>query len=166
MTALAAFTLFHVALSLVGIAAGFVVLFGLLHGRRLDGWMAVFLTTTVATSVTGFGFPADHILPSHVLAVLSLAVLGVAIYARYRAHLAGRWRATYVTTATVAQYFNVFVLVVQSFQKVPALRALAPTQSELPFAVTQVVVLVGMIALGSLAAFRFDARGGRALRAV
>src|SRR6266446_4802549 len=135
------FTFVHVLLSLVGIGAGFVVLFGLLTGRQLDGWTALFLATTVATSVTGFGFPVDHLLPSHKVGIISLVVLAVAILARYARHLAGAWRRIYVVCAAVALYLNVFVGVVQAFLKVPALTAMAPKQTEPPFVATQVAVL-------------------------
>src|SRR5262245_22575150 len=124
------YTLVHVVISLIGIATGFVVLAGLLKNQRLDGWTAVFLVTTAATGLTGFGFPFVRLLPSHIVGAISLVVLAIAIVARYRHRMARGWRATYVVTAVMALYFNVFVLVVQSFQKVPALAALAPTQSE------------------------------------
>jgi hypothetical protein len=150
----ATFTLVHVLISLAGIGMGLVVLFGLLARKRLDGWTAAFLVTTVATSVTGFGFPFDHLLPSHIVGIISLVVLALAIVARYPLGLAGAWRRTYVITATIALYFNVFVLVVQSFQKVPALRALAPTQSEPPFAIAQGAVLLLFIGLGTVATLR------------
>src|SRR6266436_1271280 len=107
------YTLIHVVISLVGIFSGFVVLFGLLSGKRLDGWTDLFLATTVATSVTGFFFPVHHFMPSHAIGILSLLVLAVAIYARYARHLAGAWRAVYVISALVALYFNVFVGIVQ-----------------------------------------------------
>ena len=149
------FTLVHVVLSLVGIGSGFVVILGLLKGKRLDGWTAVFLATTVATSVTGFGFPFDHLLPSHKVGILSLLVLTVAILARYAFHLAGAWRRTYAISAVIALYFNVFVLVVQAFLKVPALHALAPKQTEPPFLVTQLIVLVVFVLLGIKTAKRF-----------
>jgi hypothetical protein len=145
----------HVVLSLVGILSGFVVLFGMLGGKRLDGWTVLFLASTVATSVTGFLFPVDHFLPSHAVGILSLVVLAVAILARYALHLAGAWRRIYVVGAVVALYLNVFVAVVQSFRKVPALKAMAPTQSEPPFLVTQVVVMALCVALGIVAAKRF-----------
>ena len=148
------YTLVHVVLSLVGIASGLLVLAGFLTGKKFGGLNALFLTTTVATSATGFGFPFTHLLPSHVVGAISLAVLAVAIYARYSRQQAGRWRATYVVCAVAALYFNVFVLVVQSFMKVPSLHALAPTQSEPPFAIAQLVVLVIFIALGALAVRR------------
>src|SRR5713101_5084695 len=148
------FTFVHVLLSLVGIGAGFVVLFGLLTGKQLDGWTALFLATTVATSVSGFGFPVDHLLPSHKVGIISLVVLAVAILARYALHLAGAWRRIYVVCAAVALYLNVFVGVVQAFLKVPALTALAPRQTEPPFVITQLVVLVLFIGLTIVAAKR------------
>ncbi len=149
------YTLIHVVISLIAIATGFVVLTGLLKNRRLDAWTAVFLVTTIATSVTGFGFPFVRLLPSHIVGAISLVVLAMAVVARYTCHMAGGWRATYVITAVSALYFNVFVLIVQTFQKVPALAALAPTQSEPPFAVTQLIVLVAFLILGYLAVVRF-----------
>src|SRR5256712_2136173 len=136
------FTLVHVVLSLVGIFAGLVVLFGMFSSKKLNGWTALFLATTVLTSVTGFFFPFDHLLPSHIVGILSLVVLAVAILALYAYHLAGSWRWIYVVGTAVALYLNVFVGVVQAFQKVPLFSALAPTQSEPPFVITQVVVLV------------------------
>ena len=151
------FTLVHVLLSLVGIVAGLVVMFGLIAGKRLDGWTVVFLATTVATSVTGFGFPFDHLLPSHKVGIVSLLVLPVAIVARYAFHMAGAWRRIYVISAAVALYLNIFVLVVQLFLKVPALKAIAPTQKEPPFAIAQVVVLALFAWLTVLAARRFRA---------
>jgi len=152
---LTAFTLFHVALSLVGIGSGLVVLYGFLTSKWSSSWNTVFLTTTVATSVTGFFFPFHRFLPSHAVGILSLVVLGIASLARYRFHLAGAWRRTYVITSLIALYFNVFVLVAQMFQKIPALKALAPTQSENPFKVTQLVVLVLFVLLTIRAAAKF-----------
>lgn len=149
------FTFVHVAISLVGILSGLVVAFGLLGAKRLDGWTAVFLASTVATSVTGFFFPFKGITPGIVVGVLSLVVLAIAIDARYRRQLAGGWRRTYVISAIIALYFNVFVLIVQLFEKVPTLKALAPTQKEPPFAVTQVIVMALFIVLGIAAAKRF-----------
>ncbi len=149
------YTTFHVLLSLIGIASGFVVIFGLISGKRLDGWTSLFLWTTVATSVTGFGFPINGVTPGIILGILSLVVLTAAILGRYTFHLAGPWRRVYVVDAAVALYFNVFVLVAQSFMKVPALKALAPTQSEPPFAVAQLAVLVLFIVLTTLAVKRF-----------
>ena len=149
------FTLAHVLLSVLGIGSGVVVMFGLLTGKQLDGWTRLFLATTVATSVTGFGFPIDHLLPSHKVGVISLVVLAVAIIARYVLHLRGAWRRIYVVCAAVAHYLNVFVGVVQAFEKVPALSALAPRQTEPPFLITQLLVLVLFIGLTIVAAKRF-----------
>jgi hypothetical protein len=149
------FTLFHVLISLVGIGSGLVVLYGFLAGRRFDRYTPIFLWTTVATSVTGFLFPVHKILPSHVVGWISLVVLGIAIYALRSRHLAGAWARTFVITSVLALYFNVFVLVVQMFEKVPFLKELAPTQSEPPFQVAQLVVLVGFVAAGILATRRF-----------
>jgi len=156
---LAAFTIFHVVLSLVGIVSGLVVVFGLLTDRRLDGWTALFLATTVATSVTGFFFPVHHFMPSHGVGIVSLLVLPIAIFARYRRHLAGPWRWIYVVSAMIGLYLNVFVLVVQSFLKLPALKSLAPTQSEPPFKLTQLVVLVVFVVIAVVGVIRF--RGGQ-----
>jgi hypothetical protein len=153
------FTLIHVVISLIGIGTGAVVSLGMLSGKRLDGWTALFLASTAATSVTGFGFPFDHLLPSHIVGIISLVVLAVASYARYGQRLAGGWRTAYVVGAVAAFYFNVFVLVVQLFRRVPALTALAPTQSEPPFAIAQLGVLVLFIALGVMATKAFATTG-------
>jgi hypothetical protein len=149
------YTAIHVIISLVGIGSGLVVLAGLLANERLDSWTTIFLTTTVLTSVTGFLFPFKGVTPGIVLGVLSMITLAVAIAARYARHLAGAWRRTYVISAVVSLYFNVFVLVVQSFEKVPALHAVAPTGKETPFAITQLIVLVGFVVLGVMAARKF-----------
>ena len=149
------FTILHVAISLIGIVSGLIVLFGMLGARRLAGWTALFLATTVLTSVTGFMFPINGLTPAIVVGVISIVILAIALMALYVKHLSGAWRWIYVTTALAALYFNVFVLIVQSFQKVPALQKLAPTQSEPPFSVTQGVVLVAFLVLGTMAARRF-----------
>ena len=138
---LSTFTLFHVLISIVAILTGFVVVAGMLAAKPFERWTRVFLATTVATSVTGFLFPVHHFMPSHGVGIVSLLVLSVAIFARYRRHLSGYWRPTFVVTATLALYLNIFVLVVQAFLKVPALKSLAPTQSEPPFKLTQLIVL-------------------------
>jgi hypothetical protein len=151
----ATYTLLHVLISLVGIGSGLVVMFGLLTGKRLDGWTALFLITTVLTSVTGFGFPTDHLLPSQVIGIISLVMLAVAISARYVFHLAGAWRSAYVVTAAIALYLNVFVLVVQTFMKVPAVHALAPTQKEPPFLIAQIIVMLIFIVLTVVAVKKF-----------
>src|SRR6266550_3972591 len=126
---LSAFTELHVVISLNGIVSGLVVMFGLLVGQKLNRWTAVFLISTVATSVTGFFFPFHGVTPAIVVGIISLVLLAVAIVARYARHLAGAWRWIYVVTAMISLYLNVFVLIVQLFQKVPALKAMAPTQS-------------------------------------
>jgi hypothetical protein len=149
------FTLIHVLLSLVGIASGFIVVYGFLTGKRLNSWTSIFLATTVLTSLTGFLFPVEHILPSHIVGMISLVVLAVAIVARYALHLANAWRWIYVVSAVLALYLNSFVAVVQSFLKVPALKALAPTQKEPPFLVAQLTVMAIFIVLGILSVKRF-----------
>ncbi len=148
-------TFVHVVISLVGIGSGFVVMFGLLKAKALDGWTALFLATTVATSVTGFFFPFKQFTPAHGVGVISLAVLAAAIPARYARRLAGHWRWVYVVGTVLSLYLNVFVAIVQAFQKIPAVKALAPTQSELPFLLTQLVALGLFIALGIVATIRF-----------
>ena len=147
------FTLIHVLISLAGIASGFVVIYGFFTNRRLDAWNAIFLTTTVLTSLTGFLFPFAGITPGIKLGIISLVALAIAILARYPLHLA--WRRTYVLAAGAALYFNVFVLVVQLFEKVPALRAIAPTQKEPPFAIAQLAVLALFIVLTTFAVKKF-----------
>jgi hypothetical protein len=155
---LAPLTFLHTAISLVGIATGLVVLFlGFLAKRLLPRWTAWFLTTTALTSITGFFLPAAHFMPSHAVAILSLLILAVTLFALYSKHLAGVWRRTHVITAVAALYLNVFVLVAQLFAKVPALKELAPTQTETPFKAAQGVVLLAFILLGTLAARRFHA---------
>jgi uncharacterized membrane protein SirB2 len=152
---ISAFTSFHVILSLVGIFAGLVVVFGMFGSKKLDGWTALFLATTVLTSVTGFFFPRDQILPSHIVGIISLVVLAIALFALYARHLTGPWRWIYVVSAVVALYLNVFVGVVQAFQKLPVLTSLAPTQSEPPFLIAQLVVLAIFIVLGIVAVRSF-----------
>jgi hypothetical protein len=159
---LSAFTLFHVVLSLVGIGAGFVVVYGLLTSRRFDGWTMLFLATTIATSVTGFFFPFKEFLPSHAVGIISLFILAIAVLARYRFGLAGGWRRTYVITAVIALYLNVFVLIVQLFLKVPPLRAIAPTQTEPPFKIAQLAALVVFTVLTIRAALKFRVESARA----
>jgi hypothetical protein len=160
---LAAFTLFHVVLSLVGIGAGFVVVYGLLASKRLDGWTNLFLTTTVATSLTGFMFPVHKFTPRLALGILSLIALTIAILARNRFGLAGAWRRTYAVTAVMSLYFNFFVLIVQLFEKVPALRAIAPTQFEPPFQMAQLAALLLFVFLGIRAAIAFRTESPRAV---
>ena len=157
------FTLLHVLISLVALAAGVVVVVGMLVNRRPDGWTALFLATTVATSASGYLFPATTVLPSHVVGAISLAVLALAIAALYGFRLAGAWRWIYVSSALVAFYLNAFVAVVQAFQKVAFLHPLAPTGSEPPFLVVQLLVLAVFVALGIFAAIRFHPPVARAV---
>lgn len=150
-----ALTFIHVVLSLVGIASGLVVFAGMFDSRRMEGWTAVFLITTVATSVTGFLFPFTKFLPSHLFGIISLVVLALAAAARYSFRMKDAWRWVYAATALIALYLNVFVLVVQLFVKIPGLQVLAPTQSEPPFLIAQLVVLVLFIYFGARATMRF-----------
>jgi hypothetical protein len=149
------FTFAHVAISLIAIFSGFVVVFGFLKARRLSNWTAIFLITTVLTSVTGFFFPIERFTPALAVGVISLIVLATAIVARYHRHLAGRWRAVFVLTSVAALYFNVFVLIAQLFLKVPALKAAAPTQSEPPFLIAQTVCLALFVGLAIVSTFKF-----------
>ena len=149
------FTLLHVVISLIGIFAGLIVLFGMFSAKRLNSWTALFLVTTVLTSVTGFFFHSTSFGPPHALGILSLVVLAVAIPALYVYRLAGSWRWIYVAGAVVALYFNVFVGVVQAFQKLSFLQPLAPTQSEPPFLIAQAVVLAIFVVLGIVAVRSF-----------
>jgi hypothetical protein len=160
---LAIYTIIHTLISLVGIFTGLVVLVGMLAAKRLDGWTKWFLITTVATSVTGFFFPFHGLTPAHGVGIISLVVLTVTILARYPHQLAGHWRWIYVVGAVIALYFNVFVGIVQSFEKIPALKAMAPTQTEPPFKLTQLVVLALFIVLGVVAAIRFHPEPVRVL---
>jgi hypothetical protein len=148
------FTTIHVIISLIGIVSGVVVFIGLLTSRRLPGWTAIFLTTTVLTSATGFLFHSKFG-PPHVIGLISLAVLAVSIFALYRSHLARSWRWIYVATAVFALYLNVFVGVVQAFQKISFLHPLAPTGSEPPFAIAQTLVLLLFVGFGIVAGRRF-----------
>jgi hypothetical protein len=161
---LATYTLIHVVISLVGIGSGLIVLFGMFGGKRLDGMTALFLATTALTSLTGFGFPFEHLTPGIILGILSVVVLAIAVPARYSFRMAGKWRAIYVVTAVIALYFNCFVLIAQSFMKVPALHALAPKGNEPPFAIAQGILLVLFIVAGTLAVRKF--RLGAAVSAV
>jgi hypothetical protein len=147
--------LIHVLLSLVGILSGLVVFLGMLASKQYEAWTRLFLATTLATSVTGFLFPFHGVGPAHVIGIVSLTVLSVAIYARYGRRLAGVWGRIWVVSAVTSLYLNVFVLVVQSFLKIPVLQAIAPTQGEPPFKITQLVVLVLFISLGALATARY-----------
>ena len=145
----------HVALSLIGIVTGLIVLYGLLSGRALGGWTALFLLSTILTSITGFPLPPFGLDPPRMVGILSLVLLAVAVGAYYAFHLRGGWRWVYVVTAMAALYLNCFVAVIQSFAKIPALRALAPTQSEPPFLIAQLVVLALFVVLGFLSVLKF-----------
>jgi hypothetical protein len=151
----ATFTIVHVIISLLGILSGAVVLFGWLGGKGHAGWTALFLLTTVLTSVTGFLFHSASFGPPQVVGIISLVLLAAAIPALYVFHLAGFWRWVYIIGATMALYLNAFVGVVQAFQKLPFLQPLAPTQSEPPFLIAQVAVLAIFVVLGALALHRF-----------
>jgi hypothetical protein len=150
-----AFTTLHVIISLIGLASGVVALAAMLGDKRPGPWTAVFLCSTILTSATGFLFHSAKIGPPHILGVLSLIVLAIAVVALYAKHLKGVWRPLYVVCAIMALYFNAFVGVVQSFQKISFLTPLAPTGSEPPFLVAQLVVLAAFVVLGWLAVKRF-----------
>jgi hypothetical protein len=149
------FTLVHVILSLIGILAGVIVLIGMFSSKMLDGWTAIFLATTILTSATGYFFPSDRVLPSHVVGFISLVALAIAVFALYSRRLVGPWRWIYVIGSTVALYLNVFVAVAQAFQKVPFLSALTPTQPAPLFIVTELVVLGIFIVLAIVAVRSF-----------
>jgi hypothetical protein len=142
-----ALTLFHVALSLVGIAAGFAVVRGLLVSDPPYRGVTLFLATTGATNATGFFFPIHGVTPAQAVGVLSLILVVIAALAVYRHNLAGVWRRTFAITTVIALYFNVFILVIQLFRKVPALQGVAPTQSEPPFQAAQSLVFVAFAAM-------------------
>jgi hypothetical protein len=152
----------HVILSLIGILSGLVVLYGLLAGSLSGAWTAVFLATTILTSLTGFPLPPFGFDPPRAVGVISLVLLALAVAAYYAFHLNAAWRWIFVGSAVAALYLNVFVAVVQAFMKLPFLKALAPTQSEPPFVVTQAIVLLVFIALGVWAAVRFHPEMERA----
>ncbi|PSH68052.1 hypothetical protein CU102_15960 [Phyllobacterium brassicacearum] len=149
------FTAFHVILSLIGIVSGLIVLAGLLAADRKAGWTIIFLITTIGTSVTGFLFPYAGFTPAIGVGIISMIFLIAAVVALYVYRLAGAWRWIYVVSAVVSLYLNAFVLVVQAFQKIPALNALAPTGSEPPFAIVEGTVLVLFMIAGFLSLRRF-----------
>ena len=140
---LATVTIVHVVISLIAIGIGIVVMFGMLADRRLSGLTAVFLALTILTNATGFLFPFKQVLPSHVIGILSLVLLAIACLALYVMKLSGAWRWIFIVTALLSLYFNVFVLVIQSFLKIPVLTALAPGNppSGAIFAVIQSILL-------------------------
>jgi len=144
------YTFVHVLLSLIGIVAGFIVLFGLLTANRMSGWTAIFLATTLATTLTGFGFPYNGLTPAIGVGIVSTIVLVITIAARYAFRLRGSWRWIYAGGAVLSFYLNFFVLIAQSFQKIPALNAFAPTGSEPPFAITQGIALLALVIAGVL----------------
>jgi phosphoglycerol transferase MdoB-like AlkP superfamily enzyme len=156
---ISAFTTLHVIISLIGIVTGLLVLAGMFGSHRLSFWTAIFLLTTILTSVTGFMFPSSGFTPAQGFGYLSLVLLAIAVLGLYVFHLSGAWRWIYVATAVTALYLNCFVLVVQMFQKLPSLHALAPNQSEPPFQIAQGLLLVAFIVLGILAARRFHPEG-------
>jgi hypothetical protein len=149
------YTIVHTLISLIAIFTGLIVLFGMIGGKRLDGWTKWFLVTAVATTITGFFFPFHGFTPAIGLGIISLPFLALTIFARYPKYLAGAWRWIYVIGAVICLYFNLFVLVVQAFEKITALHALAPTQSEPPFKLAQLVVLLVSALLAIVAAIRF-----------
>jgi hypothetical protein len=158
---LSTFTTVHVIISLIGIASGIIVMFGLLGSRRMPGMTAIFLLFTILTSATGFLIPpllSEKLLPSHMVGILSLVLLAVTCFALYVEKLSGAWRSIYVVTAMTSLYLNIFVLVIQAFLKVPALHALAPSvpPSEPPFAILQGIVLVFfvIVIIGAIRRFR------------
>ena len=149
------FTFVHVVITLIAMAAGLISIFGMIANNRMDAVTGIFLLFTVLTSFTGFLFPITKITPALILGMVSMVVLAIAIAARYHFAMRGAWRWVYVVTAVIAQYFNSFVLVVQSFLKIPPLHVLAPQGNEPPFAAAQGAVLLFDIVLGYLAVKRF-----------
>lgn len=149
------FTGFHTWLSLIAIVAGFPMAAGLLKGHTVPNWTGIFLATAFATSATGFGFPFNGVLPSHIIGAISLVLVAIAGYALYGRGLSGGWRRAYAITAMLTFYLLVFVLVAQLFSKVPFLRAMAPTQSEPPFAVAEGLVFLVFLIWTWTAAKRF-----------
>ncbi len=158
-----AFTMLHVLISLIAIVAGLVVLAAMLRSNHISGLTGIFLLTTVLTSMTGFLFPTSGFTPAQAFGYLSLVLLAIALAALYAFHLAGAWRWIYVATAVTSLYLNCFVLIVQMFQKLPALHALAPNQAEPPFQIAQGLLLLAFVVLGVLAARRFHPEGAPAV---
>jgi hypothetical protein len=149
------FVKIHVVISLIGIASGLIALIGMLGGRLFGGLTALFLATTVLTSVTGFPLPPFGLDPPRIVGIISLVFLAVAIVALYLFHLGGAWRWIYVITAMVALFFNCFVAIIQSFDKIPALHAIAPSQDAPPVHIAQLVLLVIFVVAGIVAVIRF-----------
>ena len=156
------YTIVHTLISLIAIFTGIIVLFGMIGSKHLDGWTKWFLITAVLTTVTGFFFPFHGFTPAIRLGIISLPFLALTIFARCSKQLAGAWRWIYVIGAVMCLYFNLFVLVVQSFLKIPTLHAMAPTQTESPFKVTQLTVLIVSVVLGIVAVIRFHPEPSRA----
>jgi len=154
------FLQFHVVVSLIGIASGLVVVYGLLSDKLLRGWTELFLATTILTSVTGFPLAPFGFDPPRAIGTISLVLLAVAIAALYIFRLAGAWRGAYIITVMIALYFNAFVAVIQAFQKLSFLQPLAPTQSEPPFVIAQLALLIAIIVLGVFAVKRFHPKVG------
>ena len=154
---LQAVTILHVVISLIGIVSGLVVLVGLFKSQSQPGITALFLLSTILTNATGFMFPVEKLLPSHVIAIISLVLLAIACFALYGMKASGAWRSIYVVAAITSLYLNVFVLVIQSFLKISLLHELAPSvpPSGPPFAVTQGLVLVLFVAAIVAAIRRF-----------
>ena len=152
---LSTFTALHVVISIIGIGSGLLVAWGLLKNKRFDGATVIFLVTTVLTSLTGYLFPVKHLLPSHIVGAISLVALAIAIYARYGQHMERSWRATYVISSAISLWLNVFVLVAQSFMKVPSLHELAPNGNEPPFAISQLIVMVIFIVIAIVGVKKF-----------
>jgi hypothetical protein len=149
------YTIIHTLISLAAISTGMIVLFGMIGGNRLDSWTKWFLITAVLTTVTGFFFPFHGVTPAIILGIITVPVLAITIYARYSKRLVGPWRWIYVIGAVMTLYFNLFVLVVQLFQKVAVLHASAPTETESLFKLTQLAVLIVSILLAIVAVIRF-----------
>src|SRR6202795_959904 len=155
---LSAFTTLHVVISLIAIVAGIIVMFGMLGSNKMPGLTAIYLLFTILTSATGFLFPFEKLLPSHIIGILSLVLLAIACIALYGMKLSGAWRWIYAVTAMIALYFNIFVLIIQSFLKIPALTVLAPGNppSGPAFAVVQGLVLLFfvLVIIGVVRRFR------------
>ena len=160
---IATFTTLHVIISLIAIVSGVYVVIAMVGGSKPAGWTALFLLTTVVTSVTGFLFPITHFTPAVGTGIVSLIVLAFALAALYAKHLSGVWRWIYVVTAIAALYFNVLVLIVQAFLKVPFLHPLAPNGNEPPFLIAQTLALVVFVALGIAAVIRFHPAASRSV---
>jgi len=152
---LATLTAVHTGISLIAIVAGFPVMAGLSRGGVAPFWTPLFLVTAIATSVTGYFFPFNGVLPSHIVGAVALLILAVTLYAAYGAHYAGSWRWIYAAGIVASQFLLIFVLIAQAFAKVPLLKALAPTQSEPPFAIAQLIAFAIFVVLGFRAARRF-----------